>query len=152
MSANGLRIKNFSKLPYDKSAPITFIIHSAVADDQSTITLLTQDGDGDPGTFAYGLYPLTFDANKQFSMKYGSDATKGLDACQLLVEWDTITLQFPDTITSPQSIGLALNIWWATGVKNIGIQGSADVYASATFNGSTKVIKDANLIYFSVPS
>lgn len=156
MISSDARGNDFTTLPYDKSAPMTIILHqeSAVANDQSTITLVTApDGDEDPGTFVFGLYPLTFDANKQFSLAYGNDPAQGLDACQVQVMSDTITVSYPGTLPSPpQSIGMSLNIWWATGVSRIGIVASPEVYAAVSFNGSTKTLRDGNLIYFYTPS
>lgn len=155
MISSDPRKKDFTTLPYDKSAPITLIIHkeSAIADDQNTITLVTApDGDEDPGTFVFGLYPLTFDANKQFSLTYGNSPAQGLDACQVEVVSDTVTVSYPDTVTTPQEIGVGLNLWWASGVSRIGIVGSPELYAAVSFNGSTKVLKDGNLIYFYAPS
>ncbi|WP_442807876.1 hypothetical protein [Trinickia soli] len=149
MKSTDLRRSKFTELPYGNSGACTIFIHasSMSPDDLSTINLLAADGSENPGTFVFGLYPLNFGALTKFSLTYG-DSSKGLVASQVQITSDVITLDYPDTVTNPQDIGLGLNIWWASDATSCGLQASSDVYATVNFNKSTQVLRDGNLIYF----
>lgn len=150
MKSTDLRRSKFTELPYGNSAACTIFVHasSMSPDDLSTINLLAADGSENPGTFVFGLYPLSFGAITKFSLTYGNDSSKGLIASQVQITSDVITLNYPDTITGPQDIAFGLNIWWASDATSCGLQASSDVYATVNFNKSNKVLKDGNLIYF----
>ena len=149
MKSTDLRRSKFTELPYGNSGACTIFIHasSMSPDDLSTINFLAADGSENPGTFVFGLYPLNFGALTKFSLTYG-DPSKGLVASQVQITSDVITLDYPDTVTNPQDIGLGLNIWWASDATSCGLQASSDVYATVNFNKSTQVLRDGNLIYF----
>lgn len=151
MESKNLIRSKFTELPYDNSATCSIIIHadSAVAGDQVSIKLVNQDQSNDAGNFAFGLFPLSFASNSRCNFGYGADPKYTLDACQVLLEWDTFTIEYVANIKDPQAIAISLNVWWTNDVNVIGFLPDSDISGMVSFGkGGSKTLNNGNMVYF----
>jgi hypothetical protein len=154
MKPNIERRNQFSSLPYYKSNPINFTVGSTSVNEEITITLVTDTGDSDPGTFCFAAQSLDFSNMSHSRIVDGMGTTgSGLDASMILIDSQTIQVHYPSKLPSPSSLVFGLYLWWSNGVTDFGVSPSTNMPkgSSVSFYGKRQDLANGNVVFFDLP-